>query len=652
MKLPVSLSNKTVFFLALVISFVLYGNTLSHQYALDDAIVITKNKFVKEGFSGISNLLTSDSFLGFFGEKKDLVAGGRYRPLSLITFAIEYQFFGETPWISHLINILIYALIGWLIFITLSRLLSSRFEGKSLFLLSAFSALLFMLHPIHTEVVANIKGRDELMSLMFSLMAFHFVLKFVDAQKKTDLYLACISLFLGLMAKENALAFAFIIPASLWFFRKPNKQAWWLSIICIFIPSIIFLIIRGQILGGGTSSLPDELMNNPFLGATTTQKYATILFTWFIYLKLLVFPHPLTYDYYPYHIHLVGFNHPAVLFMLISSIALVVLFFNGLKTKSIPAFSILGFAASFGMVSNLFFPVGTFMNERFVFMPSLFWSVGLVTLLYIWFDKKKSFPVKITVYALCVYTLVFYPVKTIARNRAWANDLTLFTTDVRTSANSAKSNCSAGGKLWEEGKTIKNNNLQNNYFSQSETYLRKAIAIYPNYGDAWLLLGNLLYDYKKDIEGSAQCYLEVLKRQPGNKDARQNIDIVVTQSTNYTWAREYYTSLLKIDSNQFKPNYRLGVIYGRYLGNLSQSLRYLEKAHQIDPNNVEAMKDLGTAYGMSGQPAKAAAVFEKALQKNPSDPQLYFNYGISLMQTGNKTKADSMFALANKYKGK
>ncbi len=115
--LNVLLSGKrNVYFLLLIISFILYGNTLQHQYALDDAIVITENDFVKQGVSGIPDILTTDVFTGFFGVKKNLVEGGRYRPLSLVSFAIEYELFGEEPFVSHLINILLYALSGMLLF--------------------------------------------------------------------------------------------------------------------------------------------------------------------------------------------------------------------------------------------------------------------------------------------------------------------------------------------------------------------------------------------------------------------------------------------------------------------------------------------------------------------------------------------------------
>jgi len=88
--------NKKIYLILFIFTFLLYGNTLTHDFALDDAIVITDNDFTKKGIRGIPDILTNDTFTGFFGVKKNLVSGGRYRPLSLVLFAIEYQLLVKT----------------------------------------------------------------------------------------------------------------------------------------------------------------------------------------------------------------------------------------------------------------------------------------------------------------------------------------------------------------------------------------------------------------------------------------------------------------------------------------------------------------------------------------------------------------------------
>jgi hypothetical protein len=122
-----------------LLGLLLYGYTVTFDYVLDDKIVLSENSFVKKGVVGVWDILTTDSFEGYFGRQQDLVAGGRYRPLSLVTFAIEYQFFGLRPSVSHFFNVLLYALTGLLLFRVLCLLFSER-EDSPWFLRLPFVA--------------------------------------------------------------------------------------------------------------------------------------------------------------------------------------------------------------------------------------------------------------------------------------------------------------------------------------------------------------------------------------------------------------------------------------------------------------------------------------------------------------------------------
>ena len=81
-------------FILIALVFLLYINTLGHDFVLDDGIVISENKFVKEGVRGIPDILSKDSFYGFFKKegKDKLVAGGRYRPMSMVMFIVVSKF--------------------------------------------------------------------------------------------------------------------------------------------------------------------------------------------------------------------------------------------------------------------------------------------------------------------------------------------------------------------------------------------------------------------------------------------------------------------------------------------------------------------------------------------------------------------------------
>ena len=165
--------------LIFVLSFLLYSNTITHDYALDDSIVILENEFTKQGISGISDILNYDTFVGFFGKKKDLVAGGRYRPMSLVTFALEWQFFGQNPTISHFINILMYGLTGVVLYLLMLLMFKNIRPPLEAYFIAIATTILFLTHPIHTEAVANIKGRDEIMALLGSLTTLYWAFKYL-----------------------------------------------------------------------------------------------------------------------------------------------------------------------------------------------------------------------------------------------------------------------------------------------------------------------------------------------------------------------------------------------------------------------------------------------------------------------------------------
>ena len=370
-------------FIFILFAFLLYGNTLTYDYTLDDLIVIKDNAFTVKGFSGIHDIFGYDSFTGFFGKEKKLVVGGRYRPLSIATFAAEYAFVGGfSPFLSHFINILLYAFTGILIFLILQKFLAKYKSSHWALSMPFVIAMLFLAHPVHTEVVANIKGRDEILALLLSLLSLWFMLKYTGTKQLVYFFLSNLSLFMGLLSKENAISFVFLIPLSLYFFANVDLKRNLTLGISLLSTAVIFVFIRFLVLGyisGG--KLPDELLNNAFLYATDGQRYGTILYTLGLYLKLMVFPLTLTHDYYPYHIPLVELYNYRALIALGLYLAMIVYAFLKINTKNWLSYCILFFLSPLLIVSNLIFPVGTFMNERFLYMSSLGFLIAMAWLI-------------------------------------------------------------------------------------------------------------------------------------------------------------------------------------------------------------------------------------------------------------------------------
>ncbi len=454
---------------------------------LDDKIVLSENKFVKKGTKGLNDIFGTESFTGFLGTQKNLVVGARYRPLSIATFAIEQQIFGPKPGISHFINILLYALTALMIYRLFFLFMPPSKESVWYFTVPFVGALLFALHPTHTEAVANIKGRDEILALLFALAAMYAVLRQIATPHIKYVVGAPILFLLALLAKENALTFLAIIPMAALLFTSASKQQVAFVTAPLLAMAFIFIGLRASVIGflldSGTQVT--DLMNNPFVDATVGQKYATITMTIGWYFKLLFYPHPLTHDYYPYHVPLVGWADWRALGSLVLVVGLLGLAGWMWRKSKVAAFSILYFFITLSIVSNLVFPVGTFMNERFIYMPSvgfcLLIAYLLVQKLPEWLSPNAG---KAIAYGLIAAMGVGFAVRTFTRVPDWENSATLEAASIQVSFNSARSNQYYAYSLYEKALQEKDPDKQKALYDEAWPYVNKALEIYPAYYDA------------------------------------------------------------------------------------------------------------------------------------------------------------------------
>ncbi|GDX52283.1 hypothetical protein LBMAG27_13300 [Bacteroidota bacterium] len=676
--------NSGAFFLITLVTFVLYFNTLHHKYSVDDAIVITENMYTQQGAKGISDILTHDTFLGFFKVEKNLVAGGRYRPLSLVTFALEKEYFGDSPHTSHFINVLLYALCGIFIYLMLQQLFKNADERISkLQLLPLITTLLFIAHPIHTEAVANIKGRDEIMSMLFCSIGSWLLLQYMDSGKSMmKMILSFVCFFLGMLSKENAVTFFLVIPMMWWLFRKAEMK----SIIQLMIPlaaaTVIFLILRQSFTHTSINKEVNEIMNNPFFGMTVSQKFATIIFTFGKYLWLLLVPLKLTSDYYPFEIKVQSFSSVWVIVTLLISVAAIVIAIMQLKKQPLISFSIIFFGLTFSVVSNLVFPIGTFMNERFLFMPSLGFCLllgyGIIRFSEFLLKRENlsySNPFHLAQFSLAAFSIMMlgYSGRTIARNPAWKDNFTLFMTDIHNSPNSAKINNAAGGELIAQSDKDTDPNEKKKKINQAKIYLKKALELYPKYSNAYLLLGNAYFKGDKDYAKSFHYYKQGMVMYPGYTLAYNNMKILMGNWKDYNAQRDSIMSYLKESPNDPVPYYFLGslmenlnkpdsallqykkaltlvpgfaeallqtgMIYGKYFNKLDSSVFYLEKSIKANPDIAESYENLGTAYGMQQNLGAAITILNEGLKRFPNDSKLYYNLGVSYQISGNTAKA-------------
>ena len=505
----------------LLIPFVLYGSTATFGYVLDDKIVLTDNQFVKKGFDGIGDIFSTESFTGFLGEQQDLVEGARYRPLSIATFAAEYAIFGENPAVSHLINVLFYALTGLLLYRVLLLIVPPK-KDRAWYLTVAFgAALLWALHPIHTEVVANIKGRDEILAMLFSLATLYYVYKYLIEKKPFSMAMACAAFFIGILAKENTLTFLGVIPLALLLFTRIPQKRFWNIMLPLGGVTVLYLLIRVDVIGYllGSGKEVTALMNNPFVEASSSEKFATITYTLGRYFGLNLFPHPLTHDYYPYHIPILGWGDWRVLVSLLLHLGLVAFAILRWQKNRVLVFCIGFYLMTLFITSNIPFTVGTFMNERFLFMPSAAFMLALSYLLLRKLPDWLSQVASAKQIGLGVVALfcVGFTVKTFARVPAWESNHSLNEAAIEVSVNSARANqYYAYSKyeryLEEKAKEAPDRAYQKELLEEAYPYVNKALDIHPTYSDALTCKGGILggfYDLDKDIDRVLGGFYEI-----------------------------------------------------------------------------------------------------------------------------------------------
>lgn len=609
------------------LAFGLYANTLGHDYTQDDAIVIYDNMFTTEGVSGIPGILKYDTFYGFFKTegKAKLVSGGRYRPFTLIMFAIEWQLFGKNPFIGHLVNIIVYGLLGVCIYLFLMRLLGKGKPDKSIIIFALLAAILYTVHPIHTEAVANIKGRDEIMSMLGSIAAFYALLLYIDRKKIKYLIYGSICFFIALMSKENAITFLGIIPVGLMLFRKQSIPSSVKNTSSFLAVAALFLIIRFSVLGLDFGSAPNELMNNPFLKISNNsyvpfslaEKTATICYTLGKYIQLTAFPHPLSHDYYPRAVDIMQWSNWKVLLSFLLYVTLIIVAFKTWKSNRIISFGILFYLLSLSIVSNIVFPIGTNMSERFLFMPSLGLIIPIAFLLNRLIKQENIKWILFSVICLALST------KTISRNNVWKDDFTLFTTDVKNQNKSAKLLNAAGGALTTTAAGMQKGEKRNEMLNQAVTYLNQAVKIHPAYRNAYLLLGNAYY-YIGNYEQSIQSFDKSLSIDPDYADALKNLPIVLRDGgrhmgqteNNFKKAEEWLLRSYNLNASDYETCRLLGITYG-IQGQGDKAIEYFQKAVELRPDIASNYSSLGTAYMNNGDTEKAREAFNKAVEIDP-----------------------------------
>lgn len=596
-------------------AFLLYANTIGHAYVLDDPLAIGKNDLVKKGISGIGELFTHHYRAGTEGAGASALL---YRPLSLVTFAVEWSLAPDSPGFGHFMNALWYALTTALLFTALRHL----FRGYH-WLWAAGTSLLFAAHPLHTEVVANIKSRDEMLNLFFAAAALYSWARWLAQPGGKWLGMALGAYFLALLSKESAVTFLPLFPLASWFFYKKTAAQSAGHGLLFFLPVVLFLLIRAAVLSQTADNFVISEMDNPIVAAQGFgERSATSFMVLWKYFQLLVFPQPLVSDYSFRHLSVVGWGNWQALAGLVLYLGLLAITILGLLRREALAFCSAAFLCGVALYSQLPLVIGTLMGERLMYAPSLWFCAGVVLLLWRVFNfdlkteaESEDLPAakKIqTGAAVLIVVALLFGYATIRRNPDWASNFALFSADVAKAPNSVRLHNGISGELY--ARQI-NENLpaeeKAEILKQMEEHCLAAIDIRPN-PVSYLNLGNVAISRNQFAESIAN-YQKALEVAPNYGLARINI------SRSYqAWGR----------------------VEGRQNKNPQRAAELLEKAVEYGQSDATLYLDLGAAYGMSGQNEKAILYLEKSVQLDPQNKTAWGNLSIAYRAVGNIAKAE------------
>lgn len=650
-------------------AFLLYINTLGHEYTIDDLIVVEKNSLTQKGINGIPEIFSHSYLFGYDGREDE-----SYRPLTLTTFALERSISDANPTFSHLIQTLLYALTVLILF----KLLKEIFDKKSIHF-AAVATLLFMLHPIHTEVVANIKSRDELLCALFLFASLLVFIKFLRSKSKLKLILAAVLYFAATLSKETAIPAFILFPGLIWFIEKNDLKQTIVGSLFMIAPLGLYILIRSVVLSDVLIQDPiDPVANTLALAQNGTEQFATNLSIFTKYFQLSVFPVSLSWDYSTSHFSIVGISNPMALIGLLILVGLLALLIFGTIKRSILGFGALVFISTFAATSNFFFLINCTLGERFLFIPVL----GMIIIVigaYDYFKQKQVSFSKIPLLFTAIIS-IYFTARTVVRNSEWKNNLSIYEAGVQIVPNSVKTQFNLGTEQLELGNSTKITAERKNWYISSTESFKKAIDCYPRYSNIY---ENLIYVYgelsKTEIDTALRkdWLLEGLKYYNVSVDSfkltkdgiNQNASFILTElisiekddvlrngylkqllgvvqnKLTYT-ADDFHNELyalyeLKEDKELLKcikakayefPEKAdlLSAISQQYFGKkeFELSLEILNVYLEIRPDDLSTLSNKGMLLEIMGKKDLALKVYEEVLSKDPNHAhakQLYEN---------------------------
>lgn len=659
------------------LTFVVFGNSIYNEYALDDEFYTAgSNKLTQKGLKGIPEIFSTRTFSNNDG------SGYSYRPAALTSFAIEIQLFGEKARTSHFINVLIYAFTLILLFSILKRWFKNQGDWFSFFV-----CLIFLVHPIHTEVVANIKCRDELLAFFFVLVTIRLVWMHLETNKPWLWPLMGLAFLLAVLSKTSIAAFFLLIPISVWYFADLS----WKKAASYILPMIGAVLFVKFVLLTRIPEMSRTLQGfeNPVGSMTYSQQSATAAYAMGRYLYLMFIPFPLIFYYGLNEVPVCTWSSPIVILSAIAHLALIGWMIVELKKKSVIGFGILMYGANLILFSNLIAPAPGIMAERFAYSASLGFIIVVVTLLFR-FTKvdPASFSWKAPNYSLVrnvlLLLVVLFGIRSIVRNEAWQDKETLYRNDVELAPESAKINMLLASYLSSQGAQMSFESQRHmqqaqqlmqqgqqqaaaiqqdsarivrdqSYaiFREARQYYLQATTVFPDYYTAWSNLGTAYY-FTHEYRGGIPFFKKAIEINPGYAEAYFNLGMSYEQiartktDTNLALLDSsfyFFEQGLLHDSSYVNSAEQLSRIIFTYRKDSAMALHVLNEAAKDNPLSDVPWNAMSSIFFQSKDTASGLLALETAARLNPDNFNRLANLANYYNSKGNTSKAEYYKAL-------
>lgn len=604
-----------------------YANSLRNGYAVDDELYALNTKVAEQGFRAIPGIFTSHTFYDVSE------TGYAYRPMALASFAVEYGLFGQHAPLSHLINLICYLIILCILYQVLNALFRNPW-------LAFFASLLFALHPLHTEVVDNLKCRDELLSLLGALLAFRSAVRYALDGKARRLGFVFFWFAFALFSKIACAPYFIAIPFALHFFLGTKPKQLVFVMLSVGAAMLIVRLSHNTLPPGDRHLLFHE---NSLVGASFGTRLATAFYVLGHYLQLHIFPQPLLFYYGYSRVPVVGWNNMYVLASLAVHAALLVFVILKYKSRSLVVFGICFYAVHIFMFSNIVAPAPGLVAERFALSASLGFCIALTGLLFGklpagagWNTVLKAKPVYIAGIAVCLFAA-----RTMARNPDWKSKETLYTHDIVFLKNSAKANLLYGSLLSQKGLETRNVQL----VSSAAAYFAAATRIVPRYALAWENLGTCYYFLGQGKE-ALEAFNKAIAANPGYAKSYFDKGVLFQQNRQALLAEQYFRESIRLDPH-YAPGYSfLGKLY-QSEGRTGEAIRTCEKGAPYDQSDM-LESDLTAYYMHAGDTLAALSHAEKAAELNPKNTERLNSLAYYFSLKGDEAKAAHYRNLAAK----